>query len=238
MSLRPNERSLPDAAPHPPRRSRRDHDVVIARIASRYRLRAHRSYVRGKLRWDPLFAAVAPLLAASTRPLLDIGCGLGLLGQYLREHGFRGEYHGLDIDARKIEEAHRAAHGNGLALDFAAASAEALPAFRGDVALLDVLHYMPADMQRSVLRQAAARTADGGLLVIRNVLRDGSWRFRATVAEEKFSNLLGWMRSPVGHFPLQAEIEAPLRDLGMKTRVSPLWGRTPFNSYLIVARRA
>jgi len=214
------------------------HAAIAARIASRYRLRGHRSYVRGKLRWDPLFAAVAPLFVDSQAALLDIGCGLGLLGQYLRERGFRAAYHGLDLDERKIGEARLAASGDGLDLKFANASANELPEFRGDVALLDVLHYMPADVQRRVIAEAAARVSDDGKLVIRNVLRDRNWRFRMTVAEERMSKLLGWMCTPVGYFPRREDIEAPLKEAGFVARVEPLWGSTPFNSYLFVARRA
>jgi len=212
-------------------------DAISARIAARYRRRSHRSYIRSKLRWDPLFAAVAPLFVDSPRALLDIGCGLGLLGQYLRERGFRAAYHGLDLDAQKIEEARRAASTAGLDLDFADGTADSLPAFSGNVALLDVLHYMPAEVQRRVLAEAAARVANGGMLVIRNVLRDRSWRFRLTVLQERLARLLGWMRSPLGDFPQREDIEAPLRAMGMAVRVKPLWGRTPFNSYLFVAQR-
>jgi len=212
-------------------------DELAARIAARYTQRAHRSYVRGKLRWDPLFATVVPQLIESPRPLLDIGCGLGLLGQFLRERGRRAAYRGLDVDAHKIEEARAAAAQAGFDLRFDVASADALPAFRGDVVLFDVLHYMPTDMQRRVLIEAAARTEDGGVLLIRNVLRDASWRFRVTVAEERLASLLGWMRTPLGHFPVQEDIEAPLRAMGFLVRIEPLWGRTPFNSYLITARR-
>ena len=212
--------------------------ATAARIVGRYRRFSHRSYVRCKLRWDPLFAAVAPLLSASPRRLLDIGCGLGLLGQYLRECGFRGEYLGLDLDAHKIEEARFASQQGELDLEFSNGSAETVPAaFRGDVALLDVLHYLPAAMQRRVLDESAKRVGDGGMIVIRNVLRDRSWRFHATVAEENFSRVLGWM-TPVGHFPAREEIESPLRAAGLEVRTRPLWGRTPFNSYLIVGRRA
>jgi 2-polyprenyl-3-methyl-5-hydroxy-6-metoxy-1,4-benzoquinol methylase len=210
--------------------------ALIARIAARYARREHRSYVRGKLRWDPVFRAVEPLLAASPRPLLDVGCGLGLLGQYLRESGFRARYLGIDLDARKIGEAQLAAR-NGLDLEFAAGSATALPEFRGDVALLDVLHYLPAGHQQLALAEAAARVPPGGLLEIRNVVRDASWRFRVTVAQEHFSRALRWMRYPATHFPERDEIEAPLRATGFSTEVRPLWGRTPFNSYLFVARR-
>jgi len=210
--------------------------ALIARIAARYARREHRSYARGKLRWDPVFRAVGPLLAGSPRPLLDVGCGLGLLGQYLREHGFRGRYVGIDLDARKIGEAQSAAQ-NELDLEFSTGSATSPPDFRGDVALLDVLHYLPAGHQQLALAEAAARVTPGGMLVIRNVVRDASWRFRATVMEEHFIRALRWMRYPATHYPGREEIEAPLRASGFSTEVTPLWGRTPFNSYLFIARR-
>jgi 2-polyprenyl-3-methyl-5-hydroxy-6-metoxy-1,4-benzoquinol methylase len=210
---------------------------IAARIAARYKWPSHRSYIRGKLRWDPLFAAIVPLLVDSPRALLDIGCGLGLLGQYLRERGAHAPYRGLDLDARKIEEAREASRRADFDLAFEHASAEALPEFSGDVTLFDVLHYLPSDAQHRVLAAAAARIADGGVLLIRNVLREDSWRFRVTVAEERIARLLGWMRTPPSHFPLREEIEDPLRAMGFAVQTEPLWGRTPFNSYLITARR-
>jgi 2-polyprenyl-3-methyl-5-hydroxy-6-metoxy-1,4-benzoquinol methylase len=209
---------------------------IADRVASRYGTRRHRSYVRGKLRWDPVFAAVAPLLD-SPRALLDIGCGLGLLGQYLRECGIDKSYRGIDVDAAKIEAARAAAQAGDLDLDLSAGSVDALPVFSGDVALLDVLHYLPRAEQQRALADAASRVARGGVLVIRNVLRDRNWRFRATVIEERFSRALGWMRCRTGHFPERGEIESPLRAAGFDVRVTPLWGRTPFNSWLFIARR-
>lgn len=212
--------------------------AAIARIAARYRHWRHRRYASGKLTWDPMFDAAVALFAGSMRPLLDIGCGLGLLGQYLRERGIHAPYFGVDPDGTKIEEARAAAMVDALDVDFATVDAAALPPFSGDVALIDVLHYLPETLQRQALEAAAARVAPGGMLVIRNVLRDASWRFRLTVAEERFASALGWMRFATGHFPRREDIEAPLAALGFDVRVEPLWGRTPFNSYLIVARRA
>jgi SAM-dependent methyltransferase len=211
--------------------------VAIGRIAARYRHWRHRRYVRGKLTWDPMFDAAATLFAGSMRPLLDIGCGLGLLGQYLRESGVRAPYFGVDPDGGKIEQARAAAMRGGLDTGFAIVDAASLPPFGGDVALIDVLHYLPAALQQQALVDAAARVVPGGLLVIRNVLRDASWRFRVTVAEERILAALGWMRFATGHFPRREDIESPLTALGFDVRVEPLWGRTPFNSYLIVARR-
>jgi len=213
-----------------------DETALIARIAARYARREHRSYARGKLRWDPVFGEIGPMLAASPRALLDVGCGLGLLGQYLRGHGFRARYLGIDLDAQKIDEARIAAQ-HGLDLEFATGPATSLPAFRGDVALIDVLHYLPAADQQIALAEAAARVAPGALLVIRNVVREATWRFRATVVEEHFIRALRWMRYPATHYPERQEIEAPLRASGFSIEVKPLWGRTPFNSYLFIAQR-
>lgn len=212
-------------------------EAIIARISARYRLHPHRSYARGKLRWDPVFMAAASLFAESRHALLDIGCGLGLLGQYLRERGRRAPYRGLDLDAGKIDAARAAASG-GLELRFTTGSAMSMPAFRGDVALVDLLHYLPADAQRRALADAAERVAADGVLMIRSVLRDRSWRFRTTLLEERLARMIGWMRYPTGYFPRREDIEAQLQAMGFTTKVSPLWGRTPFNSYLFVARRA
>jgi hypothetical protein len=57
---------------------------VIARIVSRYEGRWLRGYVRGKLRHDPIYAAGLELLKDSPRPVLDVGCGIGLLACWLR----------------------------------------------------------------------------------------------------------------------------------------------------------
>lgn len=213
-------------------------DALIARIATRYARRSHRAYVRSKLHWDPMFDAAASLLRDSPRTLLDVGCGLGLLGQYLRESGGRAPYRGLDLDARKIEAARAAAIRGGLDIELAIGSATELPSIRGDVALLDLLHYLPADAQKRVLAEAAARVAPDGVLIIRNVVREPGWRFAATRFEERAARAIGWIRSPTRHFPGRDEIESPLRSDGFSMHVAPLWGRTPFNSYLFVARRA
>jgi len=211
--------------------------VIAQRIAARYRWPWHRDYARAKLRWDPAYAAVADVLDNATDSVLDIGCGLGLLGFYLRERGFRGAYHGVDFDAPKIAEASRIARAAGLDLVFDDGDATALPGFSGHVILLDVLHYLRADDQQKLLREAAARVADGGVLVARNVLRAPGWRFQVTALQERLIHAVRWMRSPALHYPVREEIEEPLRAAGLVVDVSPLWGNTPFNSFLIVARR-
>lgn len=214
-----------------------DQREIARRIAARFRWPWQRDYVRAKLRLDPAFAAVADRIAGSASDVLDIGCGFGLLGFHLRECGFRGNYRGIDFDRAKIAQARRITREYGIDLVFNDGDANSLPEFSGHVILLDVLHYLDAAEQQLLLRDAAARVAPGALLIVRNVLRERSWRFRATVWEERFAYAVRWMRSPPRHFPDRAEVEAPLRVAGLDIDVRPLWGSTPFNSYAIVARR-
>lgn len=208
-------------------------------IAQRYPGRLWRGYAHGKLAGDPVYAAAAALLAgASPHPVLDIGCGLGLLGQYLHQCGLLHGYLGIDLDARRIEAGRIAAAA--LApppLRLECGDATQLPAFHGHVAMLDVLHYLPAAGQAALLRTAAARLAPEGVLLIRNVLREPNWRFHATRVEEWFLRVSGQMRVGAQHYPAADEMRATLEPLGLAVTIRPLRGRTPFNSYLVVARR-
>ena len=103
--------------------------------------------------------------------------------------------------------------------------------------MLDVLHYMAPDAQRSVLEQIASRVCPGGRALIRTTFRDGSWRYYATMVEEAFVRLSGWIRGGRCHFPTREEVTAPFHGPQWKTTVTPMWGRTPFNSHLVEARR-
>jgi len=111
-----------------------------------------RRYARLKLRYDPVYSEVAERLIAADAPVLDIGSGIGLLGLYLHERGFRNRYHGIDCDAEKISRARRSANECAAPLTFEARDAVVLPPFSGSVVLLDVLHYMDRERQRAVLR--------------------------------------------------------------------------------------
>lgn len=207
-------------------------------IAAHYARPGHRLHTRWKLANDPAYAATASLLGDSTLPLLDIGCGIGLLGQYLVASGARVVYSGVDHDGRKIDAAQAAARHAGLehSARLHCADAATLPPIRGHVALLDVLHYLPKERQRALLEVATQHLAPGGLLLIRNVLREANWRFHATRLEEFFLDASGWIPGGAQHYPSADELRAPLERAGLKVRIAPLRGHTPFNSYLLVAR--
>ena len=205
-----------------------------------YRTRFDRHYASAKLAADPVYEAVAQALAGSGMPLLDIGCGLGLLVFFLRSRGFTAEIHALDFDARKVAEAARVAREAGIdGVRFECVDAgEGLPHHAGHVTLLDVLQYLPPEKQTSLVRAAAAAVAPGGQLVIRTGLRAVNWRFRLTVLADRLGRAVRWMRSAPICYPERAHLEALLRESGLEGEVRPLWGRTPFHNHLLIYRRS
>ncbi|GAA0888225.1 class I SAM-dependent methyltransferase [Rhodanobacter soli] len=207
-------------------------------IANLYDGHLQRGYVRGKLAGDPVYAATAALVVGTTLPLLDIGCGIGLLGLYLQALGHAQPYLGVDHDPRKIAAGQQAVQRAGLdtLMSLRHLDVAELPPMHGHVALLDVLHYLPAARQSPLLQEAARHLAPEGCLIIRNVLREPNWRFHATRVEEFFLRTSGWIPGGAQHYPSADELRVPLQDAGLDVRIEPLRGRTPFNSYLVVAR--
>lgn len=198
-------------------------------IAARYDTLFLRWYARSKLASDPLYDEVARRLRAHPFPVVDIGCGIGLMAFHLREQGFAQPIAGIDHDAMKIAQASRAAYDG---IRFTTGDArDAVPA-GCNVLLLDVLHYFGAEEQSRILENVARAVPPGGVAIIRDAVRDGSWRYRATYAAELFARGVQWIRAERLHFPTREGITAAFE--GFDAVVTPLWGATPFNNYLFV----
>lgn len=210
----------------------------IDRIAKAFDSRWQRHYVASKLRTDPVYQAIAGQLAASPLPVLDIGCGLGLLAFYLRAHGQNPPFLGVDFDAPKISAAKIAATKLGAEhTEFRSTDVQTgLPPHSGNVCILDVLQYLTPVGQDELLTEAARRVPAGGVLAIRSGLRDESTRFKITVAGDLFAKATFWMKSAPKHYPGAADFERILSPYGT-VEIRPLWGRTPFNNHLVVLRR-
>lgn len=199
--------------------------------ASRFHSRGHYYYyARAKLALDPAYPAMARQLRGSRLPILDVGCGIGLLAAYLRAHGEVMPIRAFDIDCKKIGWAKD--HLRLPDVELFLGDAANLPQHSGDVVILDILHYFSPASLRLFLDEVAARVAPGGQALIRCGIRAGNWRYVLTLAEEWMVNLSGWIPKCGWHFPTQSQVLEPFLEKGFTARVRPMWGRTPFNSYL------
>jgi 2-polyprenyl-3-methyl-5-hydroxy-6-metoxy-1,4-benzoquinol methylase len=204
-------------------------------LPSRY----HYWYARSKLASDPLYCAAVEVLASTQAAILDVGCGIGLLAQALRASGVELPYRGVDTDRQKIEIAARAAASSSLTdTQFESNDpSREFPAHRGSVVLLDVLQYFSLRVRDAMLVNAAQCISPNGCLLLRVGLDDGSWRARLTRAADGFGHAIRWMQTPPQSQFTRAELDSLLTAQQLKAEYHPLWGRTPFNNWLVIARR-
>lgn len=215
-----------------------EHEQACERVASLFTARWLRHYVSSKLRSDPVFPAAFELLKDSSEPILDVGCGVGLLAFYLRERGSNAPVVGVDTDGRKIRQGIAAAKERYPGVEFIEQDArKQLPSSRGNVALLDVLHYLARPDQETLLNELASRVAPGGLLLLRDAPREQTARFWMTYAGEVFAQTISWNIGTPLHFPTRESIDAAFSPEQFTREERPAWGGTPFNNRLFVFRR-
>jgi 2-polyprenyl-3-methyl-5-hydroxy-6-metoxy-1,4-benzoquinol methylase len=215
-----------------------EHESACSRVASHFSRRWLRGYVSSKLRRDPVYRAAYALFRESTRPILDVGCGLGLLGFYLRERGCHQPILGLDLDARKIQEGTQIAREryDEVKLEFHDVR-QVIPEFSGDIVLLDLLHYLEVKEQNALLCKLAQCVGLGGVLIVRDGLREKSARYWMTLGAEKFAQVVSWNLNAPLRFPSRAQIDNVFSEAEFDREMRSMWGTTPFNNYLFVFKR-
>lgn len=204
-------------------------------LPSRY----HYWYALSKLAIDPLYVEVRHVFSQTREPLLDVGCGIGLLSQCLWGSGVEVEYRGVDIDAAKIDVARAAARTGGLdRAGFEVCDlSQRFPEHRGSVALLDVLQYFDEAVRDELLSNAARCVTSEGRLIIRAGLDDGGWRAAFTRNADRAGHAVRWMKTPPRSQPTPADLSSLLARHGFKADFRPLSGRTPFNNWLVIGSR-
>ena len=221
-----------------PRRNAAEHENACARVATRFSQRWLRNYVRCKLRRDRIYQSAYDLLRSSAAPILDVGCGVGLLAFYLRERACPQPVLGLDVDSRKIGYGAKIAAGHYRDVDLRFHDVgKTIPEFSGNVALFDVLHYLPPEKQTALLGHLAACVRPGGMLIIRDCPREAGPRYWITWLAEKFAQAISWnFHSPL-HFPSRASIDDVFGPAEFERESRPLWGSLPFNNHIFIFRR-
>lgn len=219
---------------------RADQRSLARTISARYPTPFLRHYTYWKIVTDPVYAAAWEVLrSARTLPLLDLGCGAGQFAFFIRECGYTDPLIGVELDAEKAGVASRIAAEHHLDARFLALDYRDLrEAHQGHVCLLDVLQYVPPEAQREMLARVAGLVHEqGGILIARSGLRDDSTRYQITRLVDRFARAIRWIRAPLVDHPTRETFEEVLGAAGLKVECRPLWGCTPFNNHLIVARR-
>ena len=182
-------------------------DALIDAAARPYLAAGRYAYhfARSKLKHDPVFFS---LLRTGRIPdqarVLDLGCGHAVLASLMLAAQARFEsgrwppgwaappsqllLHGIEYERRTVRRA-QLTLGDRVAIRTGDLRNAALP--EADfVVMIDVLHYLEADMQISLLERVAQSLRGGGHLVLRVADISAGWRFQLGKAADRFGSLL------------------------------------------------
>jgi SAM-dependent methyltransferase len=121
---------------------------------------------------QPGFVRLATTLSSGVIDLLDVGCGDGRFGRFLREAGHPIRYTGVDLTPGLLDRARSADDDVLLMRDLSRpGSLDGLGQF-GCIACLSTLQHIPGHQRRlQLLRDMAAHLAPDGVLFL------GNWQF-------------------------------------------------------------
>ena len=174
-------------------------------------------------------------------PVLEVGCGHGLLSNYLALQSAEREVLGVDVDAPKIAAANAAAGRGGHAdrCRFEVTAPGDLPDGPwACVAIVDVLYLLAADVQRGLLRSCAGRLGPGGVLVVKEMAPRPRWKAAWNRAQETLAvRLLGITEGEGGFtFVPPEQLAAWMADDGLAAEHRPLHRGYPHPHHLVVGR--
>jgi cyclopropane fatty-acyl-phospholipid synthase-like methyltransferase len=218
--------------------------------------RANFGWARGKLKHDPVFAA---LLERQVLPdgatVMDLGCGRGLLaawclaaermaqqgewaGTFAPPRGLK--FRGVELMAREADcgnQALQPLYGGRVELsggDMRTADLSGVDV----IAALDVLHYIPTADQDQLLDRIRAALGPGGLFVTRVGDARGGLRFRVSQCVDRCISFVQGHRLSRMWCRSAAEWTQALQRRGFAVQATPMSAGTPFANILLVCRVA
>jgi 2-polyprenyl-3-methyl-5-hydroxy-6-metoxy-1,4-benzoquinol methylase len=167
-----------------------------------------------KLRWDPVFSQLAAKQRRFGR-VLDVGCGFGVGAWLCARRGDTTAWTGVDLDRGKLRVASRLCGRLRLPCTLHAARVPEFSSPSADTILaLDMLHYWPPPDQLVMLRWLASQLAPGGVLYVRDGLREVDGAGLVT-AGERFTTAVGLNPRQALHFLSEPEIRELFSQAGL-----------------------
>lgn len=188
--------------------------------------------------WSAPFPSIEAALPATGR-ILEIGCGHGLFSAYAAAAGPGRVLRGVDIDEDKLRWARQAAAPVADRLEFSTSPSGAVPDGPWDaVVVVDVLYLLPAEQQRALLLAAWGTVRPGGVLVVKEMSTEPTWKARWNAAQETMSvKVLRITEGSDFAFVPPAEMAGWLRSAGADVRLQRLDRGRLHPHHLLVAEK-
>jgi 2-polyprenyl-3-methyl-5-hydroxy-6-metoxy-1,4-benzoquinol methylase len=184
----------------------------------------------------PKLLSVMDLLLPDEGRILDVGCGFGLFASYFGQTHPRRRLVGVDPNSRRVELARRSAARLGLRdHHFLVGDVRdaPLPGPFDAAYVLDVMHHLPRENQRSVLERLRAHLLPGGMLVLKDITTEPRSGLLFTHALDR---LMVGFRAPLA-YRHHHEWARMLAALGFKVRMVRVPDILPYPHVVIAAAK-
>ncbi|SAL29385.1 tRNA (cmo5U34)-methyltransferase [Caballeronia arvi] len=216
-------------------------------------------FASAKLRHDPFFAHVlAHGLIGDGARILDLGSGQGLLAAWLvGAHAWHRDdasqkwpphwpapplphsLHGIELTQRDVERARIALKAHAARIRFVCDDIRVAPFPEADVVVAcDVLHYVDADAQASILRRVRASLAPDGVLLLRVSDAAAGWHAKLDRAVDFGVQIARSGRANGLTCRSEAQWLALLDELRFHTTIRPMGSGAHDANRLLIARPA
>jgi len=209
---------------------------ILGRTASAYEGKLG-VYARIRRRLVPdLFFADAVEVFSTSRSVVDLGCGIGLITLALAQLLPDTRFLGIDLSARRVQTAALAAGrlgvGNVTFLQSDLRSLDVGPGFDGAL-ILDVLHHLPVRASGQLLAVLNQGMVHGAVVVVKEIDTRPRWKWAFTYALD----LAMAPRDDYGYLSLERR-KAQMEDAGFKVRFArSLRSRLPYPHFVVIAER-
>lgn len=196
--------------------------------------RSARSFVRWKLRLDRIFEFLAAENMGSGT-VVDLGCGYGIALCFAAYGDNRRRVVGCDLDAHRIAVARQALGNLNAEVTVADVRQFELPP-AGLILIMDVLQYLTAAEQGTLLQRCCSALRPDGILAVRVHDLDCGLRSKITMGFERLLFACGGDSVRPRILPI-GEYRSMLQNAGMQLEERRFKNRLPLAHVLLVARK-
>lgn len=145
--------------------------------------------IYAKLRWILCPFKEIEALIPEKASVVDVGCGFGLLANYIAIMSEDRRVLGIDFSTRRIQVAKRTVDAR-QNIDFVTGDIKDLCLSECDVVVMtDFLHHISFDHQFQLLREVSLKLKISGKLIVQDINAGRRWKYFCTLSSDTFLNI-------------------------------------------------
>jgi len=164
--------------------------------------------------------------------IIDIGCGYGLLANFLALRSSKRDVTGIDLSAGRIRAAQKTTD-NRRKIQFKLMDALDLQLGKYSAVIMsDFLHHLDCEAQEELLARCYQKLPPGGVLIIEEVDNRPLWKYWFAIMSDKILNV-----SQEQFFRDHREFQELLQRIGFLVRTKKVDKGIPLSDILFVCRK-